>query len=88
MAICKDRPDIRGGELRFNGAALWATMLVMFAWMVILVVCQAVAKSADYTTRGHLNTSCCSTCSPLHPPQLIERGVSARVCWTIESGME
>lgn len=44
LAICKERPDIKGGELRFSSKVLWGTMVVMFIWMVILVVCQAIAK--------------------------------------------
>lgn len=44
MAICKEKPDIKGGELRFDNKVLWATMVVMFAWMLILLICQAVAK--------------------------------------------
>ena len=44
MAICKERPDIKGGELRFNSKVLWATMVAMFAWMLILLICQVVAN--------------------------------------------
>jgi hypothetical protein len=29
----QEKPDIKGGELRFNSKVLWATMVVMFVWM-------------------------------------------------------
>jgi hypothetical protein len=43
MAICKERPDIKEGELRFNTKVLMATMGVMFLWMLAIVISQAVA---------------------------------------------
>lgn len=43
MAICKDKPDIKQAELRFDDKVIWATMGVMFLWMLSIVISQAVA---------------------------------------------
>ena len=44
MAICKEKPDIKEGELHFNNKVVWVTMVTTFAWMLMLLISQAVAK--------------------------------------------